>query len=47
MLTMHARTRAQQRGIREADLELVTRCGTEAPQGYVMTRKDIRASHVT
>ncbi len=43
MLTAHVRTRAQQRGIREADLDLISRYGSETPNGMIMTRKDIAA----
>lgn len=41
MLTKHVRSRCQQRGIRETDLDLVAQYGTETSEGVILTRKDI------
>ena len=41
MLTKHVRTRCQQRGIKEADLALIYRYGTETNKGLILTRKDV------
>ena len=39
----HIRSRCQQRGIRERDLNLITLFGTATPKGLILTRKDIAA----
>jgi len=41
MLTAHVRIRAQQRGVREADLDLIHQYGSETKDGLIMTRRDI------
>lgn len=44
MKTQHVVTRAQQRGIKESDLDLVCAYGTQINGGYVIRRRDIRAA---
>ena len=41
MLTQHIRTRCQQRGIKEAGLDLLIQYGTQIHRGVILTRKDI------
>ena len=41
MLTKHIRNRCQQRGIKEADLDLIFQYGTETPKGVILTHKDV------
>ena len=41
MLTKHIQTRSQQRGIRQADLDLVSRYGTHTSRGVILTKRDI------
>ena len=41
MLTQHIRTRCQQRGIKEAGLDLIVQYGTQIRRGVILTRKDI------
>ena len=41
MLTQHIRTRCQQRGTKEAGLDLIVQYGTQIRRGVVLTRKDI------
>ena len=43
MLTKHVQARCQQRGIKEADLALIYRYGTETKKGVILTRKDVAA----
>jgi hypothetical protein len=40
MKTRHALMRAAQRGIREADIDLIVRYGTATPKGVIVTRRD-------
>ena len=41
VLTAHAETRMRQRGMRDADLDLILNCATQvAPDAYMLTRKD-------
>ena len=37
----HIRTRCQQRGIKERDLDLIAQVGTKTRDGLILTRKDI------
>ena len=39
--TKHIRTRCQQRGIKERDLDLIAQFGTKTRDGLILTRKDI------
>ena len=41
MLTKHIRTRCEQQGIKERDLEPIIQFGTEAPMVMILARKDI------
>ena len=40
-LTKHIRIRCQQRGIKEADLDLIVQYGTETSEGVFLTGKDV------
>ena len=40
MKTRHVLSRASQRGVRPADLDLILRYGTETPNGVILTRSD-------
>jgi hypothetical protein len=40
MKTRHALIRAAQRGIRQADVELIVRYGTQTSKGVILTRQD-------
>lgn len=40
MKTKHVLKRAAQRGIKQADLDLMQRYGSETPNGLIMTRRD-------
>ena len=40
MKTRHALRRAAQRGIKEADIELIVRYGTPTSKGVIVTRRD-------
>ncbi len=41
VLTVHAETRMRQRGLRDADLDLILNCATQvAPDAYMLTRAD-------
>jgi hypothetical protein len=40
MKTRHVLKRAAQRGVKEKDLELIVRYGSETAKGVIMTRRD-------
>ena len=42
-LTRHAQSRVRQRGVREADLDLIYRFGTEVADGVVLRQEDVIA----
>lgn len=41
ILTHHARARLRQRGMKESDLEIVLRYGTNVREGVVLTDRDV------
>lgn len=40
MKTEHVRKRAAQRGVRQADLDLILRYGSYTPKGVILTKRD-------
>ena len=43
-LTSHAKKRLRQRGMRESDVSLIYRYGTQLGDGILLTRRDIQAA---